>query len=1079
MKCAGIIIVVAVMFQVKTLSAVEGIALGRGDRDNEVLTEDVTQNDPIIIGSNAAGLGKMGPGKWTIPQDQLLGGGSLPIVVHEGRVDIVAGGDGGTIDKPSGILDRAAFWVDASVPSSFDSSACIWHDVRDVGAVTPAYPYATKGAQSLHSPELRNQDGKPGVYFHGYGAGSSSDSTSGAYMRWQKPDGTDLEYTNIRHVFLVNTVVDSYGFLLGSRNKCFFHIGTWNAKLASRYWYVAADNGQDGTGVNSSRTILDGELIDTYNQPVLTGCHLLEVAFENNIYGTAGSFCEDRGYVTPGSAGRNRSGGDYINECVIFTCDLSEHDRLMVEQYLMQKWGLRNGNQLIAPTAYGDASIKLTNVDVGTTTANMSGDGLLELTNPGLVDAYTKKRESDWRLKPADGTILNRAIPVALSDGVEVSSVRTKAGDEISMKSGAAERIVKTGDSVIRVDRIPSETKALDINAGKLIVTSPVRSAVTDPRDGIIPNASFEQKRADQKKYNCPISLKNNTDSSWTGLGNGSDGADDVFIYSSEVTSRANWNLATAGVPDGACFLCIKKNCSAYTEVTLPTDGVYDFVFFASARNGYDGLHLDVAIDDAGGNPEILGRFRSWFSYGYRKVVFRTPFRKAGKYRLWFKSADLGVDSLACIDNLSLKYVAPDEEPTVCKVPNGDFDTGYVYSGKGGYELDTIVNGWTFEQASDGTLSAQVAHFLASSGQKNYYDVGTKFGYNILTFRDLPGSATTDPFEMTPGAYRLVADMSTAIVYHDKVQANQYTTTGKVRAALIADGAEVDLGTVSLSSRLQQKVEWPVSAILSDAKSVRLKLVHCSDKQCTVFVDNLRFEAGDLVTNGNFANSSTGWSLNGADMVDFDSWHKNYYGYKSYGANRYALRLVKTGTAQQELTFPTAGLYTLKFAYMARYNTSFSFNPDNAYNPVKAWLKDASGKVVPLGGEDSSLESAVTSNYVEHAYSFYVSAAGKYTLGLEGLNATGSDPNALVQGVSVRKKQGLETPMLSRDLYVTIARGAKLRLDFTGTNVVRTVRIPGRGEVQGIIDAKTCPGVIEGPGALYSRMVSGFAVTIR
>lgn len=68
--------------------------------------------------------------------------------------------------------------------------------------------------------------------------------------------------------------------------------------------------------------------------------------------------------------------------------------------------------------------------------------------------------------------------------------------------------------------------------------------------------------------------------------------------------------------------------------------------------------------------------------------------------------------------------------------------------------------------------------------------------------------------------------------------------------------------------------------------------------------------------------------------------------------------------------------------------------------------------------------------------------------------------------------------MVPEGLRIKVASGARMVLDFKGTNVVRSVRLGNTLLTSGTVDGRSHPDFIGGSGAL--RIVSeGFVITVQ
>ena len=406
---ARIVALMAIALTAWMCADADVIAAGHGARISFTNETDVVQSTPIYLSSGSLGPVKYGGGSWTIPAPLLLGGGEVPLTVAGGTLAIEDSGAAPSLAEPTDILAKAAFWVDASKAGTFVSSnktetveykdevtgettnsvettqeVCYWHDARETSPASPTRLYARKGNKSNHTPAFQPYDGTAAVYFHEYARDDTSgNSTKGSYMEWCT-NGVQCEISGIRHAFAVHAVSNSYGMIFGSAVKPRF-ICPWSGTPVTGlpYW---PSNSWRSAGINAAKTFLDGEWIDTYRQTVLPGLHLLEVQADNDTLQSclqAGQFFCDRKFY--GTA-RNRSGGDYLSEALVFTNALSEAERMQVQAYLMQKWGIAARNRTYKPTVYGDA----TAVIPATSFAGADGDGTVETTGAGMIGAYSE-----------------------------------------------------------------------------------------------------------------------------------------------------------------------------------------------------------------------------------------------------------------------------------------------------------------------------------------------------------------------------------------------------------------------------------------------------------------------------------------------------------------------------------------------------------------------------------------------------------------------------------------------------------------------------------------------------------------
>lgn len=125
--------------------------------------------------------------------------------------------------------------------------------------------------------------------------------------------------------------------------------------------------------------------------------------------------------------------------------------------------------------------------------------------------------------------------------------------------------------------------------------------------------------------------------------------------------------------------------------------------------------------------------------------------------------------------------------------------------------------------------------------------------------------------------------------------------------------------------------------------------------------------------------------------------------------------------------------------------------------------------------------SIYSTNFVFRSALFNVPAAGTYTFGILSLNGlpledgshlqvgkNATDVTALVDQVLIKKADETAEPDIPETLALEIADGARLRLDYVGTNRIDRLRLNGVS-VAGFIDASHSSGLVSGLGCLEVR----------
>lgn len=140
----------------KTMFAV--LALPLATTAETIVVEDFScrtiSNDTATVQSDAiwvddgASLEKIGKGKWTLPLGLLSSHSSVDIAVRDGALAVPsAAGEKPKPEKPYAVMNRAAFWLDAThnlyATNGTGDSMFVkdWRDVRETATGSP-YSYA-------------------------------------------------------------------------------------------------------------------------------------------------------------------------------------------------------------------------------------------------------------------------------------------------------------------------------------------------------------------------------------------------------------------------------------------------------------------------------------------------------------------------------------------------------------------------------------------------------------------------------------------------------------------------------------------------------------------------------------------------------------------------------------------------------------------------------------------------------------------------------------------------------------------------------------------------------------------------
>jgi hypothetical protein len=224
------------------------------------------------------------------------------------------------------------------------------------------------------------------------------------------------------------------------------------------------------------------------------------------------------------------------------------------------------------------------------------------------------------------------------------------------------------------------------------------------------------------------------------------------------------------------------------------------------------------------------------------------------------------------------------------------------------------------------------------------------------------------------------------------------------------------------------------------------------------------FETGALdcwgVQGGDWANSGYVDNVWGAQRYISDGAHISSDGANilpsrlcAGGANSYYLRMHGNCTVTQQVAVAEAGTYTLSVYGRKRVKDDGTIFESA---PVQLSLsKD--GRTIEAGGF-----AAVSTNFCRHAWNVVIDDPGSWTLNVQ---TTGGNWIILDEFALVRSADAADATGDWDEMVVNVAQGAKLDLDYIGTNKVHTVRL-GNHRRTGIISAETYPDFVTGSGAL-------------
>lgn len=976
--------------------------------------------------------------------------------------------------------------------------------------------------------------GQTGVWFGGIVNDNGTQKTSGQSLVLRSASqatGDDNAYTtmtDILHVFLVQAVSNWWGYILGNyrdttQSRRDFYATTGNGINGALF-----EPGYSGSGaVNTGRIFYDGVNVNQYLDTISNhlGLHLFEIELTDRP-GQFQAFFRDS--TVNAEAGLYRNGGDYLYEAIVFTNKVTDVERGQIRAWLMDKWGIPAMAGATPAVRLEGGSFSF--ADGSASPLAFSGVGAVAYdTATGAV----LPRGTEVVAEPKSGSII--AVDSALA-GDAVTKTVGKAG--AVRKTGRGRIAVATlpadvatldvANGVLRlapaaaptaVDSIAADpedpsferfftTYASQVNSGRLFWATGAGNKRGAWQYDTLANAA----NAGFVVYN--YRTHSNHFATWPAP----DGDLVLYLKGTDCQGTADVTVPADGIYELSFFASAREACLA-----------------ANKRN-----HIDLYIGENDESMIRFGNLVKSPSSYYR-LYYRTPRLTGGRtYKLRFRSRDLNIDAATDFDDIQLRLIPDGEleaEGNLVTVPNGDFEN-VADLGRGNGSISPYLSfgntteGWEFiseSTAGNGVspsvslveqgISANSSDYDSYNGPKtspytrsfySYYDCAgpNVFGFAQLGLFSTGGVArTTSAFTPPAGTYRLRIDAArwACLTFNgiDLLSMPQL----QARVA-IGGGAATSLGTVSHNSHGLAPVTFPNSFTVDGTQNVMIELRQTAWKGGAL-IDNVVLvpvrEPSELLANGSFEDCviGSGGFANENSMADWSADHhadSSAAGYSSQAVwerfdrdnGNYAtnivdgiirLKLRGQGEITQGSISLGAGFHRLRFWAESRHNPTGG-GLGNGRNPIRAYLTH--GAVT----NDIGWTYVDSTNFVEHAFLFRVPEAGTYTLHLQGMSSPGSnwwdgigtanDRMSLVDAVSLKAVDAADvpaTPGLSEETAVSVANGARMELEFSGTQKIAELCL-GDKRVHGIVSASTNPEYLSGPGS-FEVPEQAFSIIIR
>lgn len=1068
----------------------------------------------VVHQEGASRIFKTGDGTWKLPVTAFRQRQPFDLGVRGGRLELTKGDLLPGAEKPTATLAKAALWLSATTDDGALSPKVVvtngangvryvakWCDERETNVNAPtgiyAFPAWSDPAYTTLTgipPTYETISGVPGVYFAGY--------TSGKCMVLKRGNAAH-EISVIRDVFYVHGAYATMGYVLanalvgsghGFKNS-YITAPSAAFKGTSNIWASQLETGPARTGF----TFLDGAFVENpYDTKHPVGTHLISVKSERTD-GYLSGFYNNQCY-------QNRQGGDYLNEVVVFTNELTVAERTAVTRYLMHKWriepnpGTTGGCVEVADGATVSVEIE----DATFPPVTVTGAGIFEKS--GAAAAPFKQDGFRGTVRLSAGALTGPSfedVGFSLQSGKSLVHTTTTAGDTLSVGTADAGVAGIAGGSV-RATRVEEDVEQVRVSSGALVLSAPLApafGALPPGFDPVVTNGTFEK----------------NSGNAWTKF------PDDAEFYGwwrhggegGNIWQLHEKNYQFGKLPymaaDSDWYLNIQGNGSFhYTRVRIDRPGVYELSFDCSARENFDRYLCTVRVGPSLDTLTDLGVFKTQRAGAFIRAAFRTTFATPGSYLVGVRARTTGsmgsIAGGALFDNFRVAFLAEEADPDVWRVPNGDFELlTAVHSGNGIDSKVTTANtamGWTFENpettADENPYVGVVVHGMIHTDKHSYYAPrADALGMTELFFFDTKGTARTT-FRPPAGTWTLRADLASCPAYFRSKESFRWNhTQGKLAASVTAGGTTTALGTAARDTHVMGPVAWPTAFTVDGSTDVTLELRNGGEQYDSCLVDNLELVrvdgmAKEYVRDGDFeivrqsawnatpvsdcwriAQNKLGQTYSYLYFAPYTYLPKNI-GTSAYSGSQYAI-VCGSAYMEQDLDFDAAGMYAFTMQTASRYDSTLAAGTEMTrfgLNPLKAYI-------CPVGGDFTrdAIEigdfPCVTAVFMSRTAYFHVPAAGRWTLRIMGqATEANCDRISRVDGVSVKKARfAADVPDVPETAQISIAAGAKLRLEYPGTIRLDRLELGGRS-VSGTVTAKSHPAYVSGPGAVEVRAKS-------
>ena len=1001
--------------------------------------ENVEDSLGVIVRSDGA-LYKVGSDSVTRSMDTLAGG-NIAVEAFGGSVTLTPGGTRGQT-VPTAVLSKAAFWVDATTNVVVDANGKVteWLDVREKGG-NGTYNMTRAVAMTTLTNQLPS--------FVATGAGKSGELpsvsfgrlASGQWMQWTAPDDSKQELTNIRHLFVVHGVFESYGQVIGHDASVLSFIVGNLALAKSALFYLNSTYAAPMRG----RTFLDRLRVDPGSTVPKDGWQLLET--EIDVGGaTASNFFNDRNLLQKTPFGTCWAGGDNLCEVIVFTAPLTEDERQQVSDYLWTKWRSDASDLPVSVAGYNGATVRV-EIPGGVTNQLVAaaGDGWAKagggVVRESEVTPETRSGHAATRLE--GGSLLPAYLPHDIIPQTNVTLHARDDGDAVITASAHAAdgAFVKSGAGTVLVTRFPTNVENICVSEGTLRLAPPENETVAPNTPvAVLSNGNFEASVPNWSDGVRHVYEDGETADGWTSGGH--------YLVQVMTHGRQMWDMPSA--PQGQSFVSLQKTFTLSTTVGIPVDGIYSVSFLLAQCKKYGWHQMQLILDETNVVAHVIAN-----TDHYRFLRYRLPWLAAGDHTLTFHGLNTA-DKRSGIDDIRVEWIT--SEPEIEAIPNPNFEISGTTTAN--TIRDSASTHWNFTNGAGIAMRGSLYCQDPADGDRVLYVAYAGAASTTMTFTE-------------PGRYRLIGHVARACPSSNDYKPAYGSTA---QTSICIDGNVIGTQAMTLESKMRERVLGtfdvtadnltPTLTITNLNVSIttmmvfdRLRVIRLNDE----IVQNGGFEEGDDESNYK-TRRATHWETT-RTIPSYSSYAytvpvryadlPNSFGTAQFEGS-YRLRIQGNGSARQIVTLPTVGCYRFVAHVSSRWISTRGYGLGR--NPIEVTLS-RNGTVYPLGVLYSWEDC-----FRRYSIPFAVEEPGEYELAMTG--KLSGDVTTFLDGVSIEPVRKTVCEGLSKDTRIEVAEGAKLSLDYLGTIPVGEVRLGDRS-VSGVIQASKYPQFLSGAGTLY------------